>query len=288
MIRLWATLCCVAIGASAAAAELETIAKPQPAQSPGFERAGVVAVWEKYADRLTFGRGQTIALIDDGCKPGQPMWTASNDDGRPKMLVSYDAVDQDDDAAHGKRGYHGSTIGIPSSLNFGGKRGVAFNNQIAIVRSVECCHCKTAEAVTLARALQWVIDNHEKHNITTVNLAPVDDQAHAEPVSTDIDDKLAKLRELGIWVSVRLAITISPTASPGRPVSRTASRSARCDRRRTSFISTVQRRSTSSCRPPPRARRTRCSAVPQWCSAKRSQPRDTIGKPTGRRCPKRC
>jgi hypothetical protein len=34
-----------------------------------------------------------------------------------------------------------------------------------------------------------------------VNLAPVDDQEHAEPVATEIDGKLAKLRELGIWVS---------------------------------------------------------------------------------------
>ena len=34
-----------------------------------------------------------------------------------------------------------------------------------------------------------------------MNLAPVDDLEHAEPVPTEIDEKLAKLRELGIWVS---------------------------------------------------------------------------------------
>lgn len=186
---------------AAAAFEPAPKTKPRPAQSPGFERAGVVATWEKYADRLTFGRGQTIALLDDGCKPGQPMWTASNDDGRPKTLVIYDAVDGDDDAKHEGRGYHGSTIGGPSSGNFAGKQGVAFNNQIAIVRSLECCHCNVADGVPLARALQWLIDNHEKHRITTVNLAPVDDKAHAEPVPTDIDAKLAELRKLGIWVS---------------------------------------------------------------------------------------
>lgn len=178
-----------------------TGAEPAPAQSPGFERAGIVAVWEKYADRLTFGRGQTLAILDDGCKPGLPQWNAKNSDGKPKTLVIYDAVDGDDDAKHEGRGYHGSTIGGPSSVNYGGKRGVAYENQIAIVRSLECCHCKTADGVPLARALQWVIDNHAKYRITTVNLAPVDDQEHAEPVPTDIDAKLAELRKLGIWVS---------------------------------------------------------------------------------------
>jgi len=34
-----------------------------------------------------------------------------------------------------------------------------------------------------------------------VNLAPVDDREHAEPVPTEIDAKLSTLRELGIWVS---------------------------------------------------------------------------------------
>ena len=86
-------------------------------------------------------------------------------------------------------------------MNHAGKRGVAYNNQIAIVRSLECCHCKISDSASLARALQWVIDHHAGHHITTVNLAPVDDLEHAEPVPTEIDAKLAKLRELGIWVS---------------------------------------------------------------------------------------
>lgn len=176
-------------------------AEPVPAQSPGFERAGIVAVWKKYADRLTFGRGQTLALLDDGCKPGLPEWSAKNSDGRPKTIAIYDAVDGDDDARHEGRGYHGSTIGGPSSLNYGGKRGVAYENQIAIVRSLECCHCKTADGVSLARALQWVIDHHAKYKITTVNLAPVDNQEHVRSAPTDIDAKLAELRRLGIWVS---------------------------------------------------------------------------------------
>lgn len=172
-----------------------SISAQEPAQPAEFEHAGVTAAWKAYAEVLSFGRGQTLALLDDGCKMSRPEWQGD------KVKVTYDAVDGDNDPKHEGKGYHGSTIGIPSSVNHGGKRGVAYNNQFAIVRSLECCHCKVADSVSLAKALQWVIDHHAEHRITTVNLAPVDDQEHAEPVPTEIDAKLAKLRTLGIWVS---------------------------------------------------------------------------------------
>lgn len=172
----------------------------EPADPPAFKHAGVLAAWEAYRDRLSFGKGQTLALLDDGCKLSMPEWSMS-DGELPKVRVTYDSVDGDDNPQHEGRGYHGSTIGIPSSVNYKGKRGVAFNNQVAVVRALECCHCKVADSKTLAAGLQWVIDHHVKHQITAVNLAPVDDLEHAAPVATEIDDKLRRLRELGIWVS---------------------------------------------------------------------------------------
>jgi hypothetical protein len=167
----------------------------EPAQPAEFEHAGIIAAWKAYADAVTFGKGQTLALLDDGCTMSRPEWQGD------KVRAVYDAVDGDNDPKHEGKGYHGSTIGIPSSVNHGGKRGVAFNNQLAIVRSLECCHCKVADSVSLAKALQWVIEHHAEHRITTVNLAPVDDLEHAEPVPTEIDAKLKQLRALGIWVS---------------------------------------------------------------------------------------
>jgi hypothetical protein len=178
----------------------EILHSGEPVQSESFRQAGIVEAWERYGDRLTFGKGQTLALVDDGCKLSMPEWSTSDGD-QPKVLVTYDSVDGDDDPKHEGRGYHGSTIGIPSSLNYGGKWGVAYNDQLAVIRGLECCHCKTADGDTLAAALQWIIEHHETYKITTVNLAPVDDQAHDKPVATAIDDKLTKLRELGIWVS---------------------------------------------------------------------------------------
>ena len=177
-----------------------TVSAFEPVQSTEFRRAGIIDVWSAYTHQMSFGLNQTLALVDDGCKPDMPEWSVVTD-GRPKVTVRFDAVDGDDDTKHEGRGYHGSTIGFPSSLNFDGRRGVAFNNQVAIVRGLECCHCKVADSKSLARALRWVVENHERFNITTVNLAPVDDLAHGEPVSTEIDEPLAKLRELGVWVS---------------------------------------------------------------------------------------
>jgi hypothetical protein len=177
-----------------------TRASFEPLRPVEFAQARITDVWTAYADELSFGRGQTLALVDDGCKPGIPAWNTVVD-GRPKTIVLYDAVDGDDNPKHEGRGYHGSSIGQPSSLNFEGKRGVAYDNQIAIIRGLECCHCNIADGESLARALQWIVDNHAKYKITTVNLAPVDDKEHGEPVPTAIDKPLAELRRKGIWVS---------------------------------------------------------------------------------------
>ena len=196
-VRCSLSLCC-----SFAAIFLccERLTAGEPVQPAAFHHAGIVDAWKAYADRLTFGKGQTLALVDDGCTLSRPEWSKSDGD-QPKVLVTYDSVDGDDDPKHEGRGYHGSTIGIPSSVNHAGKWGVAYNDQLAVIRALECCHCNVKDGKTVAIALQWVIDNHKKHRITTVNVAPVDDQAHAVPVPTDIDQKLIKLRQLGIWVS---------------------------------------------------------------------------------------
>ena len=117
----------------------------EPAQPVPFKQAGILATWEKYKDLLSFGKHQTLALIDDGCDLSKPEWVADANVDYPKVLVTHDSVDGDSDPKHEGRGYHGTTIGIPSSVNHDGKLGVAFNNQLAIIRSLECCHCKLTD-----------------------------------------------------------------------------------------------------------------------------------------------
>lgn len=190
----------IGIIALAVAFAAVTLHAGEPVEPVSFKQARIIDAWQAYAGKLTFGQGQTLALVDDGCKLSMPEWSTVDGD-RPKVLVSYDSVDGDDDPKHEGKGYHGSTIGVPSSLNFQGKWGVAYNDQVAVIRALECCHCNVRDHQTLAAGLQWIIEHHKKYRITTVNLAPVDDQEHGQPVDTDIDARLKTLRELGIWVS---------------------------------------------------------------------------------------
>ena len=62
-----------------------------------FKQAGVIASWEKYKGVLTFGKNQTLALVDDGCDLSKPEWANDRNSDYPKVLVTYDAVDGDTD-----------------------------------------------------------------------------------------------------------------------------------------------------------------------------------------------
>jgi len=181
-----------------------------------FAQMRVTDTWVKYADVLSWGKGQTLVVLDDGCDLTVPEWNVTLPWGAPKVAAGYDAVDQDDDPTLVPPGYHGTGTGNPSSHNYKGRLGIAFNDQVIHIRGCTIVHLpkepgqepapvRRAEVESLARGFQWVIDNHKKYNITTINLAPVDDQRHAEPWPTIIDAKLESLRKLNIWVSAPCA-----------------------------------------------------------------------------------
>jgi len=155
----------------------------------------------KYAGVLSWGKGQALAILDDGCDLTVPEWKTTLPWGQPKVVAGYDSIDGDDDPTPVPPGYHGTSVGYPSSLYHTGKLGVAYNNSVIHVRAVTIVHLRKDESESMARGLQWVIDLHEKYHITAVNLSALDDQPHAEPVPSVIDEKLSRLRRLGIWVS---------------------------------------------------------------------------------------
>jgi hypothetical protein len=173
---------------------------PIPFDQAEMEHFHVPQTWKKYDGVLTWGRGQCMAILDDGCDLTVPEWKAKLPWG-DKVIAGYDSIDHDDDPSPVPPGYHGTTVGYNSSLNYQGKCGVAFNDSVIQIRCVTIVHLRKDESKTIADALQWVIDHREKYNITAVNLSPLDDVAHQHPVPTVIDAKLAALRQLNVWVS---------------------------------------------------------------------------------------
>jgi hypothetical protein len=192
----------------------------EPINPVEFARMRVTDTWARYADVLSWGRGQTLAVLDDGCDLTVPEWNTPLPWGEPKVAAGYDAVDEDDDPSLVPPGYHGTGTAYPSSHHSDGRLGIAFNNRVIHIRSCTIVHLPKAptqgdssepvpvrdeEVQSIARALQWVIEHHEQYKITTVNLSPVDDQRHVKPWPTIIDAKLEVLRKLNIWVSAPCA-----------------------------------------------------------------------------------
>jgi hypothetical protein len=166
-----------------------------PYNRENFNRIGVTRTWDDYANVLSWGKGQCLAALDDGCDLSVPQWQGK------KVVASYNAIDDNDDPTPVPPGYHGTTVAYPSSLNHKGILGVAYNNTVAHVRCASIVHLPDYESDTIAKGLQWVIDHHDMYSITTVNLSVLDNIPHQVPVATEIDAPLRALRELNIWVS---------------------------------------------------------------------------------------
>ena len=172
----------------------------KPFNPKEFASAGIVESWEKYGDVLTWGKGQTLAVLDDCCDVDVPQWKVVLPWG-PKVIASWNSMESTDNLRPVGSAYHRTTVAYPSSLNFEGTHGVAFNNQIAPVRCATAVHLRKDETASIVRALEWVLANRERLNITAVNLSVLDDQPHPEDMASAIDVPLKALREAGVWVS---------------------------------------------------------------------------------------
>ena len=110
-----------------------------PFNRESMQQLRVTHTWEKYADRLTWGKGQCLAILDDGCDLADPVWQAELPWGR-KVVAGYNSIDGNDDPTPVPPGYHGTSVGYPSSMNLDGMYGVAYNNAVAQVRCVRRVH----------------------------------------------------------------------------------------------------------------------------------------------------
>lgn len=184
------------------AAETGITGTRTPYHKEHFDSIGITKVWETYDGILTWGEGQCLAIVDDGCDLTVPEWQTPCPRG-PKVLASWNAFEQNEDPTPVPPGYHGTSVGYPSSLCYNGLCGVAYQNQTAQIRACTIVHLPqiAGEDVTLARALNWIADHADEYHITAVNLSALDDTPHTEPVPTVLDAPLRRLREQNIWVS---------------------------------------------------------------------------------------
>lgn len=173
-----------------------------PYNAEHFESIGVLKVWDKYEGILSWGEGQCLAIVDDGCDLTAPEWQTSHPWGA-KVAAAWNVYEQNDDPTPVPPGYHGTSVGYPSSICYQGLRGIAYRNKTAHIRSCTIVHLPQiqGEDETLAKALEWVAEHAEEYHITAVNLSALDDKEHTEPVSTVLDKPLCRLREMNIWVS---------------------------------------------------------------------------------------
>ncbi len=127
----------------------DTSANPKVARLPGIEK-----VW---AQGFT-GKGQTIAVIDSGIYPHPDLkdkvvaWHDFSREKKRKMTDPY---------GHGTH-VAGVMAGTGASSN-GEVKGVAFESDLVGLRITT-----VAEAI---RALQWVIEHKDEHNIKVVNMS---------------------------------------------------------------------------------------------------------------------
>ena len=173
-----------------------------PYNQEHFASIGVLKLWEKYDGILNWGKGQCLAVVDDGCDLSVPEWQTVHSWG-PKVKTAWNVYEENNDPTPVPPGYHGTSVGYPSSLCYQGLCGIAYQNQIAPIRACTIVHLPQIEGedVTLARALEWVVDHAEEYGITAVNLSALDDREHTEPIPTVLDQWLFRLRKMNIWVS---------------------------------------------------------------------------------------
>ncbi len=113
-----------------------------PYNAENFAQVRVVETWSRYKSELSWGRGQCLAILDDGCDLSDPAWQTNLPWGK-KVVATYNSIDGNDDPTPVPPGYHGTSVGYPSSINHQGVLGIAHNDSVAQIQCVTIVHICT-------------------------------------------------------------------------------------------------------------------------------------------------
>jgi len=137
------------------------------------------------------GAGYTIAIIDSGVDYTHPAMAG-------RYVGGYDFVnnddDPDDDFYHGT---HVAGISVSNDATYTGMAPQAGYAALKVLNSSGSGHFGNVE-----RALQWVIDNREEHNIVAVNMSLTTAATYNNPpIMFPIIGELSALKNAGVFIA---------------------------------------------------------------------------------------
>ena len=80
-------------GGKKPAMSVEESAQRTPYNTADFNQIRIIEAWQKYATELTWGKGQCLAILDDGCDLSDPSWQIEMPWGR-KVIATYNSIDE--------------------------------------------------------------------------------------------------------------------------------------------------------------------------------------------------
>ena len=122
------------------------------------------------------GTGMTVAVIDTGVDYNNPALGGGFGPG-DKVIAGYDFGDGNANPM-ATTSQHGTAVAGLIASNNPSDQGVAPGADIVALRVTDSTN--TASLSSIANALQWVIDNHAKYNITVVNMSLSDGNNYAQ------------------------------------------------------------------------------------------------------------
>jgi subtilisin family serine protease len=173
----------------------------------------LLLAWNSYADLIDQdaaarnysqfqGQGQTVAVIDTGIDYTHPSLGGTYGQANSKVIAGYDFVDNDADPMDTDG--HGTNVAGMIAANRYTQNGLDYQGVAPQAKLVGLRISDDGESIddrTIEDALQWVIDNAKRYNITSVNLSLGSGSYNDVETSDIMSDEFETLRKMNVYVT---------------------------------------------------------------------------------------
>jgi subtilisin family serine protease len=156
------------------------------------------------ADRLyrdNKGQGQTVAVIDTGIDYTHPALGGTFGQANSKVIAGYDFADNDADPRDTDG--HGTSVAGMIAANRYTHNGVTYEGIAPQSKLVALRISRAGSSIadsTIERALQWVITNARRYNISSVNLSLGSGSYNSDFTNRTLSDEFTTLRNMNVVV----------------------------------------------------------------------------------------